>query len=701
MTQSKTSLRVEVYTFRPGRDGHLHDVSASPPQIAAHYRLLAQPTMATTNGAAKSVAVAGPPLAMIVREKTRAYLTPFPYDAATAGSDPAVELPESREDPVFSADGAYMVAVETADACVVVRRAIDGSEVARFGGLADSETPLKVNFVTFSPLGTHVLAWARSANSTAAPNLVVYKTVSGEKLAAFHQKTFNQDFWPTVQWSDDESFAARMVSNTIQFFDGSNVGGGVASKLHLPGVTSFALSQGSAPSTVASFTAGKSGAPGRIAVFQHPAEGGEQILERSTFRADAVTFKWSATGTALLALVSTNVDATGKSYYGESEVYFCDIAKKSIKRMELPQEGPTYDVAWSPSGNEFIIIYGFMPARATMFNSKCEPLFDFGTGARNTVSFSPHGRFVALAGFGSLAGTVQFWDKNKTTLVGTAEIPCTTAHCWSPCSRYFLGATTFPRLRVDNGVRIVRFDGQLIHHHKVGSDQFLLQATFKPALRSAYQDPKISADLMIGGPPIEPGAAGSGAMGIISELSATNGAPRKPTGVYRPPGARGTEASFSLHQVVEAGKVNKVTFATGTSLSVVEAHRTMALRSTTKIIPGLEVEEPKGTNAMSKAQIKRQKKKEKEARQAAGISTALIAANSNDAPPAPEDLTTVEAAAKRIKGLNKRLRQIEALIVSVAEGKEMNPEQVEKLKSEASTREDLLAVECRMEALSK
>ena len=43
------------------------------------------------------------------------------------------------------------------------------------------------------------------------------------------------------------------------------------------------------------------------------------------------------------------------------------------------------DVAWSPSGKEFVVVYGFMPAKATLFDVKCKPVFDYGTGARNTV----------------------------------------------------------------------------------------------------------------------------------------------------------------------------------------------------------------------------------------------------------------------------------------------------------------------------
>ena len=35
-----------------------------------------------------------------------------------------------------------------------------------------------------------------------------------------------------------------------------------------------------------------------------------------------------------------------------------------------------------------------MPAKATLFDVKCEPLFDFGTGPRNDIFYNPHGNNI-------------------------------------------------------------------------------------------------------------------------------------------------------------------------------------------------------------------------------------------------------------------------------------------------------------------
>jgi uncharacterized protein with WD repeat len=99
---------------------------------------------------------------------------------------------------------------------------------------------------------------------------------------------------------------------------------------------------------------------------------------------------------------------------------------------------------------------------AAMFDDKCEPIKDFGSGPRNTVQFSPHGNVLAIAGFGNLRGEIEFWardDKAKGAAPGSGEYKLlnklhasdSTLFEWCPDSRHIITATTSPRLKVDNG----------------------------------------------------------------------------------------------------------------------------------------------------------------------------------------------------------------------------------------------------------
>ncbi len=106
-----------------------------------------------------------------------------------------------------------------------------------------------------------------------------------------------------------------------------------------------------------------------------------------------------------------------------------------------------------------------MPAKTTIFNTRAVATHSFPLAPRNTISFSPHGRFVLVAGFGNLAGQIDIYDGNKDyNKVTTIESGNPSVCEWSPDGVCILTATTSPRLRVDNGVRIWHVSGGLIYN---------------------------------------------------------------------------------------------------------------------------------------------------------------------------------------------------------------------------------------------
>lgn len=78
------------------------------------------------------------------------------------------------------------------------------------------------------------------------------------------------------------------------------------------------------------------------------------------------------------------------------------------------------------------MVYGFMPAKATVYNLKCDPVFDFGTGPRNAVYYSPQGHILVLAGFGNLRGQMEVWDVKKWKQVSKPQASDSTHFAWCP-----------------------------------------------------------------------------------------------------------------------------------------------------------------------------------------------------------------------------------------------------------------------------
>ena len=108
-----------------------------------------------------------------------------------------------------------------------------------------------------------------------------------------------------------------------------------------------------------------------------------------------------------------------------------------------------------------------MPAKATLFDHRANKIHDFGTFPRNTIRFNPQGRIICIAGFGNLAGNVDFFDRKTLKKIASIDASGSAACEWSPCGRYILTATLSPRLRVDNGYKLWHYTGVLVHQEEI------------------------------------------------------------------------------------------------------------------------------------------------------------------------------------------------------------------------------------------
>ena len=179
-----------------------------------------------------------------------------------------------------------------------------------------------------------------------------------------------------------------------------------------------------------------------------------------------------------------------------------------------------------------------MPAKTTIFNTKAVATHDFALGPRNTILFSPHGRFVLVAGFGNLAGHIDIYDLEKDYLKVTTIQASNASVCeWSPDGKYVLTATTSPRLRVDNGVRIWHIGGGLMYNEDM---QELYHVTWRPQSAAMYPLTEAVDSLPT------PHASALTYLGTVKT-------PSKPAGAYRPPGARGSTTPLAFMREDQGG----------------------------------------------------------------------------------------------------------------------------------------------------
>ncbi|KAH9905842.1 translation initiation factor eIF-2A [Xylariomycetidae sp. FL2044] len=461
--------------------------------------------------------------------------------------------------------------------------------------------------VAFSPGGSFLSTWERPAKDEAGDatkNFKIWRAVEDipegsekQPIGRFVQKS--QTGW-NLQYTSDEKFCARLVTNEVQFYNSDDLTT-VWNKLRVEGVSDFAIAPGQSHN-VAVFIPERKGQPAAIKVYNVP-QFQAPISQKTFFKGDKVQLKWNSLGTNLIVLAQTDVDKSNKSYYGETTLYFLSANGAIDARVTLDKDGPIHDVSWSPNGKEFGVIYGYMPAKTTIFNHRATATHSFQIAPRNTIIFSPTGRFALVAGFGNLAGQIDVYDLEKDyRKICTIESGNPSVCQWSPDSRFIMTATTSPRLRVDNGVKLWHVGGGIMYHEDMVE---LYNVTWRPVLPDAL--PRLD--------PLNPvPIPHSSAVEYLGRVKT----PSKPVGAYRPPGARGMVTPLHFRREDEGGAAHVMSNGTpnvgpsGFGRARRQVPGAELLESGTRSIPGAAPANVPGANGdetLSKTALKNKKKR--------------------------------------------------------------------------------------------
>jgi translation initiation factor 2A len=383
---------------------------------------------------------------------------------------------------------------------------------------------------TLSSCGTYLQTFQKPS-APQERNVNIWNIETGASVYQLSQKNMTKATWPSIRFSDDEAVAYRQATNEVQLFDARDFSKGMTQRIRIPGIAGVELSK-SPGSHVAAFVPESKGMPASVQIHSCGKDS-QVVARRSFFRCSTVQFHWNQGATGLLILVQADVDKTNQSYYGESKLNYLTTDGTHDGLVPLRKEGPVHDVQWSSTGKEFAVVYGFMPAMATIFDKKCNPLLELGTGPYNTIRWNPKGKFLCIAGFGNLPGEMVFWDYVEKKQVGTTKAEWSVTSEWSPDGRYFLTATTAPRLQVDNGIKIFHHNGSL--YYKQMFDK-LYQAEWKPESADKFgeiaEHVKSISTLKVEEPKTQGRGSNSSQAPVKSNLTSV-----KPA-AYRPPHAK-------------------------------------------------------------------------------------------------------------------------------------------------------------------
>jgi translation initiation factor 2A len=558
-----------------------------------------------------------------------------------------------------------------------------------------------VDFVSLSPKGTYFVAWSRVyKGDKGAKNLRVWRVADRALVAALVcPRQPADEKWPLIKFAADESFAARAVSNEVHFFDGCDLAAPPTSKIRLPKVHLFSISPGAAPQRVCCFALDAKGQPGRCNMYRM-GQLDRVIVSKSFFRAEECVFHWSPNGNTVLVETHSSVDATGQSYMGESNLFLLSDRPGNAWSMKVPRtkDGPLHAVKWNPSGKEFAVIAGSIPPNVTLYNPRTgDPVFELGAAPRNTLSYSPQGRFLMCAGFGTMRGDMDFWDIYKRKKMGptTRSKLAVVDYGWSADGRWFQTAATYPRRQMETGYAVYGYTGELVALHGDGEGVFkkLFKVFWRPVPADSYPDRP--ADKAAVERSLKDGEGADGGVGGAGGAGGTSSGKRQG---YRPPGARarGGGGGRSLSDMLgertsTSGAIKKGALearggaTSGPIGSQVVGGAAGAAGKGGKNAAKNKARKERQRRAKEAAELKRQ------AEEAAAKEAEAKAAEEAAAKEADPSLLSPEERKKKVKKLKKQLRGIDAL--KAKDQSSLNDAQRAKLAGEGALKEKLAALE--------
>ena len=292
---------------------------------------------------------------------------------------------------------------------------------------------------------------------------------------------------------------------------------------------------------------------------------------------------------------------------------------------------------------------------------------------------------------------MDFWDRNKLKTIPQYDpatgadtgargntASCAVGHGWSPSSRYFMVSTTTPRMNVDNGRALYKYNGTEVtedsslvswKNEDFRPDQ-LLAAEFVPAAEGAYPDRAQSP------PPGRKEGASAADGDTAAAASKASAAPAAaayvpPAGRYVPPAARRAGGGMSLAERMKKEREGSAQ----TTGKVVRKPGVVGMSGGGKknLPVGLSSEEPK----RSKNAIR--KERQRQAKERAAEAERL---EEEEKKKAEEEAAKAGAdPAKRAKKIKKLLKQIDEL--KQKDAGSLNDDQKSKVATEDALREEL------------
>ncbi|EUR62824.1 hypothetical protein PFBG_05429 [Plasmodium falciparum 7G8] len=337
-------------------------------------------------------------------------------------------------------------------------------------------------------------------------------------------KSYSNKNWPFFKWSDSESICTCLINNQVYIYKDNNFNTTV-NKLKLDNIEFFDISpelNNKKGILIATYEQGSKGNPSIFKIF-HIDNLNKHIYSKNFFNSDEIKLKWNKNGSSLLLQIHTQVDKEKQSYYGSSNLYFIDtVTLKDVNVMT--NKGLIYDTIWSNNQNKFYVCKGEIPAEIVLHDKNGNVSHSYGRHKFNTLKLNYNEKLLLTGGFGNLSGDISIWNTSTKKEITKTKSSCAVICEFFNDGKHFLTATTHPRLRVDNNLKIFKYNGLIVS--RINFEE-LYNVIILPFNKIKFQQTEEPVDINLEHTTLQP------------YINKQLGIDSKKTGIYRAPRSTG------------------------------------------------------------------------------------------------------------------------------------------------------------------
>lgn len=321
--------------------------------------------------------------------------------------------------------------------------------------------------------------------------------------------------WPLIKWSFDSKYCARMGPNAIAVYDVEKSFSLLDKKLvKIPGVMGFEFAPGGVklaanrrnapPEVILSYWSPEEGnRSAKVAVMQIPSR--DVLRTINLVQVTDCQMHWQAQGKYMCCCVNRHTKSK-KTMFTNLQIF--QLEERDIPVETIDLHDLVITMAWEPTGKRFCTIsmtgqagasMALATSTVTFYDTEKQPktknvlvpikrwiAFDTEQDRMaNYISFSPKGRFVAIATMATAKGAIKFYDlsfegdKPKTQskkvasnakLLNSWDYPGVTNLEWDNSGRFLAAWSSSWKQKIENGYKIYDSIGRVLSAESV--DEF-------------------------------------------------------------------------------------------------------------------------------------------------------------------------------------------------------------------------------------